>query len=178
MPTSRGSASGDPTPGGNTPNPDEADASGATAGASQMPGTGMDDPSEEPSPDLSIPTDAGSNPNACQGLECQQTTCLDGACTQAACERGMTTTVSGIVHDPSGQLPLYNVTVYVPNGEVRAFTEGASCESCALTVEKPLAAAITDALGEFQLENVPVGEEIPLVVQIGKWRRQTTIAVE
>ncbi|HTM43656.1 MAG TPA: carboxypeptidase-like regulatory domain-containing protein [Polyangiaceae bacterium] len=181
--TSRAATNGGDSAGSNH----QSSGSGGRSTAGQMTNTGdaavdasrstdQEPPDQEP-PNLSIPPDA-ANPNACQGLECQQTTCLDGPCTQAACAQGESTTVSGVVHDPSGQLPLYNVTVYVPNGHVRPFKEGPSCDSCALTEEQPVAAAITDALGVFQLENVPVGDEIPLVIQIGKWRRQTTIAVD
>ena len=38
-----------------------------------------------------------------------------------------------------------------------------------------IATAITDAAGHFKLDNVPVGNDIPLVIQVGKWRRQLKV---
>jgi hypothetical protein len=35
--------------------------------------------------------------------------------------------------------------------------------------------AVTDANGAFQLKNVPVGDDIPVVIQVGKWRRQFVV---
>jgi hypothetical protein len=92
---------------------------------------------------------------------------------QVSCPAGGTTSVSGTVYIPSGQLPLYNVMVYVPDGELRPFTPGASC-SCEITGE-PIATALTDATGHFVIENVPVGSNIPLVIQVGDWRREFNI---
>jgi hypothetical protein len=113
---------------------------------------------------------------ACSGLSCQQTTCTLGACTQKACSgAGTSTTVSGTVFDPAGKVPLYNVVVYVPSTPVTPFTDGARCDRCDATVLNPLASAITDTKGHFQLKDVPVGDNIPVVIQIGKWRRQITI---
>jgi hypothetical protein len=92
---------------------------------------------------------------------------------QVACPGGGTTSVSGTVYIPSGQLPLYNVMVYVPDADLRPFTPGASC-NCEITGE-PIASALTDASGHFVIENVPVGTDIPLVIQVGDWRREFNI---
>ena len=82
----------------------------------------------------------------------------------------------GSVFDPSGQVPLYNALVYVPNGEVKPFTAGVTCDRCgSTTTGDPLVIALTDATGAFTLRNVPAGTSFPLVMQIGKWRRQVTI---
>src|SRR4029077_10042611 len=41
---------------------------------------------------------------------------------------------------------------------------------------KPIATALTDANGRFVLENVPAAQNVPVVIQVGKWRRQISIA--
>jgi hypothetical protein len=92
---------------------------------------------------------------------------------QVSCADGATTSVSGTVYIPSGQLPLYNVMVYVPETELAPLTPGASC-SCEISGE-PITSALTDASGHFVLENVPVGVNIPLVIQVGDWRRELDI---
>ena len=113
----------------------------------------------------------------CVGLECQQTTCTNGACTVTACTDGARTTVSGTVFDPAGKVALTNVTVYVPTTDLAALPEGASCLPCdTATSGKPIVRTTSDDKGAFSLDNVPVGNDIPLVVQIGKWRRQTVIS--
>jgi hypothetical protein len=108
-------------------------------------------------------------------LQCHQTTCTLGDCKEAACEGGAHTTVSGTVYDPAGKVPLYNVVVYVPNGEVKPFLPGAQCDRCDASVLNPAAATLTDTKGHFTLQDVPVGANIPLVIQVGKWRRQIKI---
>lgn len=117
-----------------------------------------------------------ANMTACVGLQCQQTDCATThtGCTVQPC--GGATTVSGTVFEPAGQLPLYNVTVYVPNSAVQPFGIRGVCEACGATVTgSPLTIALTDDKGQFTLNNVPVGANIPLVIQIGRWRRQVTI---
>jgi hypothetical protein len=81
--------------------------------------------------------------------------------------------VSGTIRDPAGRVPLYNVTVYVPNAALDPIPEGASCDRCSVQLSgKPIATALTDASGRFVLDNVPVVSNLPIVIQVGKWRRE------
>jgi len=116
--------------------------------------------------DLGSFSDSGERHRACAGLECQQ----------IACTSGGDTTLTGKVFDPSGTVPLYNAVVYVPNAELAPLTSGATCDRCGTTPSgSPVTTALTDATGSFTLKNVPVGTNIPLVIQIGKWRRKVQI---
>ncbi|MGC4087093.1 MAG: carboxypeptidase regulatory-like domain-containing protein [Polyangiaceae bacterium] len=104
----------------------------------------------------------GGATGQCQGLQCRQKSCTTGS-----------TTISGTVFDPGGTLPLYNVMVYVPNAPLAPLSSGASC-ACEVS-GSPIASALTDTHGHFTLTNAPVGNDVPLVIQIGKWRRSFTI---
>lgn len=102
----------------------------------------------------------------CTGLQCQ----ID------SCSGGTKTTLSGKVYAPNGVDPLYNAILYVPNAALSPFTEGVSCDKCgAITSGSPIATALSASDGTFRLEDVPTGDNIPLVIQIGRWRRQVTI---
>ena len=85
--------------------------------------------------------------------------------------------MTGTVYDPAGKLPLYNVMVYVPNGPLSPLESGPACASCELSTERPVSTALTDTEGRFVLGDVPVGTEIPIVFQVGKWRRQIAVPV-
>ena len=118
--------------------------------------------------DSDIPSfgDGGEASTACVNLQCQ----IDH------CSPGSETTVSGTVYDPAGVNPIYNVIVYVPNTKPDPFKEGITCDKCgALTTGSPVVTTLTGSDGKFSLKNVPTGMSIPLVMQIGKWRRQITI---
>jgi hypothetical protein len=105
-----------------------------------------------------------------------------GLCTQQqACAGAATTSIEGYVTSPNGVLPVPNAVVYVPNGAVAAFTPGVKCETCAAASGNPLVSTTTDANGHFLLPNMPVSTagkviDIPVVVQLGRWRKQFTIA--
>ena len=133
---------------------------------------------------------AGSLPltspvETCTNLACQQSTCTTGKCT-VTCQGGARTTVSGVVFDPAGKVPLYNITVFVPNGALAAINDAPSCDPCdpntgtALLAGAPIFVTTTDETGTFQLcmttaTDDPAGSNIPLVIQVGKWRREITI---
>ncbi|MBN9167472.1 MAG: hypothetical protein BGO98_40950 [Myxococcales bacterium 68-20] len=104
----------------------------------------------------------GAETSSCKGLHCQVPTCTAGE----------TTTISGTVYAPNGTLPLYNAVVYIPNSPLQPIPRGVTCDRCGTLVQGDLvASALTDTKGHFVLKNVPAGEDIPLVMQIGKWRR-------
>ncbi len=103
---------------------------------------------------------------ACVGLQCQQTTCPGNS----------TTSISGIVYAPNSTDPLPNVTVYIPNAPVDAFTPGVSCPAVgAPPAGSPLVGTESNVDGSFNIIDVPVGVNIPLVIVSGRWRRQLVI---
>ena len=129
-------------------------------------GGGDDAATQDDSPIIDFPDATVEAAPPCTGLKCQQVTCSSGK-----------TTVSGTVWDPAGRNPLYNVVVYVPNADLDPIPHGPKCDSCggANISGSPIVTALTDPFGKFSLENVPVGTNIPLVIQAGKWRRKFII---
>ncbi len=88
--------------------------------------------------------------------------------------------MTGTVYDPAGKNPLYGIVVYVPNSQgavLDTIPHGPICDSCggANISGKPIVTALTDPKGKFVLKDVPVGSNIPIVIQAGKWRRKLTI---
>jgi hypothetical protein len=116
----------------------------------------------------------GGQPSVCSG---GAPPCVNLCQQQVDCPAGGTTSVSGTVYTPAGNLPLYNVTVYVPNAPLDAIPTGNdSCSNCDAPLSgEPLVMTTTDAAGNFVLTDMPVGQDIPLVIQAGKWRRLITI---
>jgi len=103
-------------------------------------------------------------------------TCVNLQCRQVTCTGGGTTSLTGSVYDPSGQVALYNAIVYVPNSPLKPLPTGLSCDQCGSLVSgNPVAITLTGPDGKFKLDNVPVGPNIPLVIQVGKWRRTFTV---
>jgi hypothetical protein len=93
-----------------------------------------------------------------------------------ATDPGCPTSISGTVYDPAGKLPLYNVVVYEPSEPLAALKSGASCETCDGNFSgRPVAATVSDAAGHFKIEGLKATENVPLVIQVGKWRRQITV---
>lgn len=115
---------------------------------------------------LGIEGPAQTTPPACTGLCLQQVSCTGNA----------TTSITGTVYAPNGNDPLPNVTVYIPNAPVDPFPAGVTCPLVgAAPSGSPLIGTTTGTDGTFELDNVPVGTNIPLVIVSGKWRRQLVI---
>ncbi len=100
----------------------------------------------------------------------------------ATCDAG-TTTLSGTVLAPTNPAlgygqpdPIYNALVYVPSSPVMPFPTGVSCDQCSAEASgNPVVSAVTGPDGTFVLQNPPCGPDIPLVIQVGRWRRQIVI---
>jgi hypothetical protein len=141
---------------------------GPEAGMDGAMDSGMDRRMDSGIPPISIP-EGGARDGAtgpCKNLECQQVACPDGG----------TTSVTGVVYAPDGRLPIYNAVVYVPNATLPAIPAGLSCDRCGTVPGgEPVAITLSDHRGAFVLNDVPIGSEIPLVIQVGKWRRQVAI---
>jgi hypothetical protein len=106
------------------------------------------------------------SPPLCTGLGCQ---------VDESCPGGAHTEIAGTVYDPAGKVPLYNAQVYVPGSALSELSEGPSCEPCTPLPDDTVAEALSDTQGHFVLEDAPSGANIPVVVQVGKWRRQVTL---
>jgi len=105
--------------------------------------------------------DSTATCTGCTGLECNQ------VCSAA--------NLTGTIYDPGGTNPLPGVVVYVPNSTVQPLADGVQCDTCAsLYSGTPIASAVTGYDGKFTLTGVPTGIDFPVVIQIGRWRRQVT----
>ena len=59
---------------------------------------------------------------------------------------------------------------------VLAFDAGVSCDRCTDNVSgSPLISTYAGTDGTFTLTNVPCGVDVPVVMQLGRWRRQVTM---
>jgi hypothetical protein len=117
----------------------------------------------------------GGGSSTCTGLCLQQIACPTA---------GVTTTISGTVYAPTDASlgfgaadPLPNAVVYIPkSGTPTPFASTVTCDQCGgAGTTNALVSAITGPDGKFQLKNVPVGANIPIVIELGKWRRYYSI---
>jgi hypothetical protein len=110
----------------------------------------------------------GSTPGACDGG-------TGWGCNVPSCGGNPSSTVlTGKVYDPAGKNPLYNVEVFIPQdpSTLPHITLGTkTCNTCEDPIGNFVVAAATDSTGSFTLAGVPAGKGVPVVVQIGKWRR-------
>lgn len=122
------------------------------------------------------------DPGNASGDPCADPTA--GFCPQVVdCKTAATdTTITGTVLAPNGTMPLPNALIYVPNGAttspygVKPFVDGVANGACECNISgNPLVSTNSGVDGSFTLTGVPVGKDIPLVIQLGRWRRLVTI---
>jgi hypothetical protein len=102
--------------------------------------------------------------------------CPSGLMCNVSCSAGSSTTITGKVYDPAGKNGLYNVAVYVPATPLQPLPKGVltGAEACSCSALFPSGAVVSTSTAEdgtFTLPNAPVGTSVPLVLQVGKWRR-------
>jgi hypothetical protein len=113
------------------------------------------------------PVDAGTPEAAPPGPDTGSNSVCDGG----------TTRILGAVYDPANLNPVYGATVYVPGAvPLPTLPPGQPCGSCSGLYAAHVASAVTQADGTFAIDRAPDGANVPLVVQIGKWRMLYTIA--
>ena len=90
---------------------------------------------------------------------------------------GAHTVLTGVVVAPNGMDPIPNVRVYAAS-QVNPYPD-AYCGKCSLPIDTALAATVTGPDGTFSLnlDAVPKSAAITFVIQIGRFRKVTTLNV-
>ena len=107
--------------------------------------------------------------------------CTSGgySCMVPKCSNAAGTTISGKVYDPSGKNPVYGALVYVPDqpDALAAISAGPGnlCGRCSQPSGNPVSGTVSGPDGSFVIERAPSARQIPVVVQLGKWRRMTFV---
>ena len=110
----------------------------------------------------------GSTDGPCVRLQCQQIDC--------AADHLPTTTVSGVVYDPAGTIRSTTSSSTSRTTRCSRSSRASSATSAAWSrAARPSSRRSPDSNGRFVLTNAPAGQNIPLVLQLGKWRKQVVI---
>jgi hypothetical protein len=112
--------------------------------------------------------DAGASGDACVGLQCNIPDCRARSKPDTA--------ISGTVFAPNGTLPLYGINVYIPATDPGPLPSGAACARCSDPLPgNPIVQTISDETGHFSLLGIPAGDNIPVIITSGKWRKRLVL---
>ena len=164
---SKGSGSDFPSGSSSSGSGSSTGSSSGTDGSSQSSSSGI-----ASSSGFNLP-DTGAPPPTCAGGATGWKCKVDSTCSAP-------TTLTGKVYDPAGVNPLYNVVVFVPNDPTTlpAITPGThTCNTCDVSIGDYVAATQTGWDGSFTLKGVPNAKQVPITVQVGKWRRTTYVDI-
>lgn len=105
--------------------------------------------------------------------------CAGLACQVSLCSAGKDTRLRGTVYAPNGVDPLAKAVVYVPlSGQLTPIPSALSCELCRDPIYgRAVTFSYSGSDGTFELRGVPSGDQIPLVVQKGRFRRLVSVRV-
>jgi hypothetical protein len=128
-------------------------------------------------PDAAAPLDGSNGGDATKPLDDGGP---EGCADSAGCSPAQTctTTLTGVVYDPAGKNPISGAIVYVPESGVPLWPLDAGTSSCgcpSVVNGNYIVGTSTDENGAFTLPDPPVDVPIPLVIQLGKWRRSVTV---
>jgi hypothetical protein len=98
--------------------------------------------------------------------------CIGYCKVDPSCPNDQPTTLTGTVTIPAGTLPLPGVQVAIPTGSELPGAPGAgpACDPGSAP-ELATFSTRTDVYGNFNLSDIPSGDNIPLVIRTGKWQR-------
>jgi hypothetical protein len=106
-------------------------------------------------------------PGGCEGL----------GCFQMDCGSQPPTALTGKVTAPNGLDPVAGALVYVPTA-LPEFPGTAQCEVCNEPIGGPPVVSTTTAVdGTFKLTNVPATQQVPVVVQKGRFRKVSNLNI-
>jgi hypothetical protein len=154
-------------------------ATSSSGGASGSSGSGDDDSGQSSSggtgasSGLMLGASSGSTTPTCTGGATGWKCKVDQSC-------GTPTSLTGKVYDPAAKNPLYDVVVFIPNdvNTLPAITQGTkTCNTCDTSIGDYVSAVTTKVDGTFVLSPVPTAMQVPITVQVGKWRRTTYVNI-
>ena len=99
-------------------------------GAAAADGAAKPPPSSDASPDAVASGADAARDTPIELLPPPKPPCVNLQCQKVECAGAPPTSISGTTYAPNGKLPLYNVTVYVPNAALEPFPAGITCDRC------------------------------------------------